>query len=153
MGRGEYPNVVRALVQSRVTGESEYAARVQQLLWITVAGGLGTALRYGVSVASARFLSAEMPFGTLLVNVLGSFALGVVAEALANATVLGVEARLILGVGLLGGFTTYSSFNLETLRLAQGGQLDRALLYAVATLVGCLVAGWAGMLMGRSYAA
>ena len=126
---------------------------MQQLLWISIAGGLGTALRYGVTVASARVLGGELPLGTLLVNVLGSFALGLVAEALAGTTVLGVEARLSLGVGLLGGFTTYSSFNLETLRLAQGGQLDRALLYAAATLVGCLVAGWAGLLIGRAYAA
>jgi len=126
---------------------------VQQLLWISVAGGLGTALRYGVGVASARMLGGELPFGTLIVNVVGSFALGVVAEALAGTTLLGVEARLLLGVGLIGGFTTYSSFNLETLRLAQGGQLDRALLYAGATLVGCLVAGWAGIAVGRGLAA
>lgn len=126
---------------------------MRQLLWISIAGGLGTALRYGVSVACARFLGAQLPLATLTVNVLGSFALGFVAEALAGAVVWGVEARLLLGVGLLGGFTTYSSFNLETLRLAQGGELDRALLYAAATLLGCLAAGWAGVALGRGLAA
>jgi fluoride exporter len=121
-----------------------------QVFWIAVAGGIGTALRYGVGVAAARSLGPELPFGTLMVNVLGSFALGVVAEALTGITFFGVEARLLLGVGLMGGFTTYSSFNLETLRLAQAGQLDRALLYAGATVLGCVLAGWAGLLLGRA---
>lgn len=124
-----------------------------QVFWIAVAGGIGTALRYGAGVAAARSLGGELPYGTLLVNVAGSFLLAVVAEALAGATLLGVEARLLLGVGLLGGFTTYSSFNLETLRLAQAGQLDRALLYAAATVLGCLLAGFAGVIVGRLAAA
>lgn len=123
-----------------------------QVFWIAVAGGIGTALRYGAGVAASRW-GGELPYGTLLVNALGSFALAVVAEALAGTTLLGVEARLLLGVGLLGGFTTYSSFNLETLRLAQAGQLDRALLYGAATVFGCLLAGLAGLVVGRAIAA
>jgi len=121
-----------------------------QVLWIALFGGLGTALRYGVGLASVRLLGPAFPFGTLAVNVLGSLALGVVAEGLAGVMVFGVEARLVLGVGLLGGFTTYSSFNLETLRLAEAGQLDRALLYGLATVVGCLLAGLAGLALGRA---
>lgn len=124
-----------------------------QLLWIAVAGGIGTALRYGVGVAAAGWLGGNLPYGTLLVNAVGSFALGAVAEALSGTTLLGIEARLILGVGLLGGFTTYSSFNLETLRLAQAGHLDRALIYGAATVLGCLLAGWAGILAGRALVA
>jgi fluoride exporter len=124
-----------------------------QLFWIAVAGGLGTALRYGVGVAAARLLGGELPYGTLLVNVVGSFVLALVAEALSGTLLLGVEASLILGVGLLGGFTTYSSFNLETLRLAQSGQLDKALLYTAATVLGCLLAGFAGLVVGRALAA
>lgn len=121
-----------------------------QVFLIAVAGGIGTALRYGAGLAAARSLDGELPYGTLLVNVLGSFALAVVAEALASVTLFGVQARLLLGVGLLGGFTTYSSFNLETLRLAQAGQLDKALLYAAATVLGCLLAGFAGVAVGRA---
>jgi CrcB protein len=124
-----------------------------QVFFIAVAGGIGTALRYGVGLAAARWLGGALPYGTLLVNIVGSFALAVVAEAMAGRTLLGVEARLVLGVGLLGGFTTYSSFNLETLRLAQAGQLDRALLYGAATVLGCLLAGFAGVVVGRALAA
>jgi CrcB protein len=124
-----------------------------QVFFIAVAGGIGTALRYGVGLAAARSLGGALPYGTLLVNIVGSFALAVVAEAMAGRTLLGVEARLVLGVGLLGGFTTYSSFNLETLRLAQAGQLDRALLYGAATVLGCLLAGFAGVVVGRALAA
>jgi len=117
-----------------------------------VAGGLGTLLRYGAGLAAARWLGIALPFGTLLVNVLGSFALGLVAEALPKATLVGTDARLVLGVGLLGGFTTYSSFNLETLRLAQRGELGLAAGYAAATFVICLVAGLAGLTLGRALA-
>lgn len=124
-----------------------------QLFLIAVAGGIGTALRYGAGVAAARSFGGALPYGTLFVNVIGSFALAVLAEALSGTVLLGVEARLVLGVGLLGGFTTYSSFNLETLRLAQSGQLDKALLYAAATVLGCLLAGFAGIAVGRTLAA
>lgn len=119
-------------------------------LWIGIAGGLGTLLRYGVGLASVRWLSATLPFGTLIVNVLGSFALGVVAEALHKTTIAGTDARLVLGVGLLGGFTTYSSFNLETLRLAERGQLGLAAGYALGTMLSCALAGIAGLAIGRS---
>lgn len=120
------------------------------VLWIALAGGLGSALRYGAGVLGARWLGPELPYGTLFVNVVGSFALGIVAEALAGSELLGVEARLVLGTGLLGGFTTYSSFNLEALRLAETGQLGRAVLYVAVTLVGCLLAGYAGLAAGRA---
>lgn len=121
-----------------------------QVLWIALFGGIGTALRYGVALACARLFGPALPLGTLAVNIVGSFALGVVGEALGQATVFGVPARLVLGLGLLGGFTTYSSFNLETLRMAQSGQVDRALIYGAVTLLGCLLSGLAGIALGRA---
>src|SRR5689334_15758051 len=121
-------------------------------LWIAVAGALGTLLRYGTGLAAARWLGTTLPWGTLLVNVVGSFALGVVAEALHRSTFAGADARLVLGVGLMGGFTTYSSFNLETLRLIERAQLGLAVGYASGTFVGCLLAGLAGLALGRALA-
>jgi len=117
---------------------------------IALGGAVGTALRYAIAVDFAERLGAQYPFGTLTVNVVGSAALGFVAEALAGQTVFGVEARLVLGVGLLGGFTTYSSFNLELLRMVEQQAFMRAAGYLAGTLFGCLVAGAGGIALARA---
>src|SRR5436190_2247364 len=88
-----------------------------KLIAISLAGALGTGLRYGISAAMLRWIGPSFPFGTLAVNVIGSFALAMVMELSGDRQIAGVSAKLVLGTGLLGGFTTYSSFNLETLRL------------------------------------
>jgi CrcB protein len=90
-----------------------------------------------------------MPWGTLLANLVGSFLLGLVASRAAGKTLLGVDAQLVLGVGVMGGFTTYSSFNLETIRLFEEAGAGRALLYVSATLIFCLAGGAAGLVLGR----
>lgn len=120
-----------------------------RLALVALGGGLGTALRYGAAVAMARWLGVGFPWGTLAVNVIGSFALAIVMEALPERPIGGVEARWVLGTGLLGGFTTYSSFNLETLRLVEQGAWGRASGYVLATLVGCMAAGLAGLAIAR----
>lgn len=95
-------------------------------------GALGAVLRYlvGEFVPSERF-----PFGTLVVNVVGSFALGVVTFAAASTGIV-----LFVGIGICGSFTTYSSFSVETVRLWESGSRLRAALYAVGTLCLCLLA-------------
>lgn len=122
-------------------------------LLLATAGAIGTALRHAVGVSLAHALGGAFPIGTWTVNVVGSFALGLVAGALTGSTLFGVDARLVLGVGLLGGFTTYSSFNLELLRLLEQGQWGRASLYLVGTVIGALLAGALGLLAGRTLAA
>ncbi len=87
-------------------------------------------------------------WGTLAVNLLGSFLLGVLVP-IALRGALSDQMRLVLGVGVMGGFTTYSTFNLEVLTLAQQGNGAHAALYALGTLVGCLAAGAAGLWLGR----
>ena len=116
---------------------------------IALGGGLGTALRYGVSVGMARWLGVGFPWGTLTANVVGSFLLGVVMEASGERELFGVQARLVLGAGVLGGFTTYSSFNLETIRLAEQGAWGRAGLYVAASVIVCLLAGVGGVALVR----
>lgn len=120
--------------------------------WLLVAlgGAVGTVLRRMVGLLSAQYLEAPFPLGTLAVNVLGSFSLGLVYYLAAEQTIAGVEARLVLGTGVMGGFTTYSSFNLETLLLLQQGQFSRALLYLGLTLTSCIVAGFAGLALGKA---
>ncbi len=122
------------------------------MAWLLVAlgGGVGSALRYGVNLASIATLGVWLPFGTLIVNVVGSFVLGVVMEALGGRTLGGVDLRLVLGTGVLGGFTTYSSFNLETIRLWEQGAHGRAAGYAIATFVVCLAAGYLGLALARA---
>lgn len=96
-----------------------------------------------------RWLGADFPWATLTVNVLGSFLLAVVMEVAGARDIAGVPAKLVLGAGLLGGFTTYSSFNLETIRLAEQGAYGRAGLYGIVSLVVCLMAGLAGIALAR----
>lgn len=118
-------------------------------LLIATGGAVGTLLRYGVGVGLAQWLGAGVPYGTLAVNLLGCLALGALMEAAPDARLFDVELRLLLGTGLMGGFTTYSAFNMETLRMLQQGQLGRAGAYLLATLLGCMVAGWLGVAFGR----
>lgn len=121
-----------------------------KLAAVALGGALGTALRYGVNIGMVRTLGPTFPWATLTVNVVGSLLLGVVMELSGTREVGGVSAKLVLGTGVLGGFTTYSSFNLETLRLFEQGAHTRALVYAVGTLALCLLAGLGGVVFARS---
>jgi CrcB protein len=90
------------------------------------------------------------PWGTLSVNVLGSFALGLVMQL--GLGLVGAETRILVTTGFLGGFTTYSTFNFETLRFAEHGHWTFFLANATATFLGCLVAGSLGAAIGRAVA-
>lgn len=118
-------------------------------LWIFVGGGLGTLARWGASGFVANRIGETFPWGTLLVNVSGSFIIGFFA------TVTGPEGRWLAGgtfrqffmIGLCGGYTTFSSFSLQTLALAEEGQWFRAGINTVASVVLCLVAVWLGHML------
>lgn len=116
--------------------------------WIMGAGALGSGARYLVGTWALESLGGGFPYGTLIVNVLGSFALGVVAH-LATASAWSPELRGAVAIGFLGGFTTYSSFNQETLTLLGGGASGTAALNIVVTLIAGLTAGWLGLLLAR----
>lgn len=119
-----------------------------QFLWICLGGAVATGARYLLNAGVVRALGAGFPWGILAVNLVGSFAMGSTAWVLQHSpAALSPTAQQALTVGILGGFTTYSSFNQETLRLATSGQWAAALLNVVFTLVGCAAAGlggWAG---------
>ena len=120
-----------------------------RFLLVCFGGALGTGARYLIATASAR-ATAKFPVGTLTVNVVGSFVISfVMVLALQKGSTISEDTRLFLTTGVLGGFTTYSSFNFETLRLAQGGALGIAAVYLAVTLVGCLIAGLLGMQAAR----
>lgn len=122
------------------------------LLWVFVGGGLGSAARYVVGVWALQRLGPSFPYGTAIVNLVGCFALGVVAH-LAASLAWTPEARAATVAGLLGGFTTYSSFNHETLMLIANGAAASALANIVVTLAGGLAAGWLGLVVARQLVA
>jgi CrcB protein len=117
---------------------------IARFFLVCLGGALGSGARYATSLWAASTFDVAFPFGTLIVNVAGSFLIGAVMELLPPS-----ELRLVLTVGVLGGFTTYSSFNEETLRLLRGGMMGGALLNLGATVAGCLIAGVAGLAVAR----
>ncbi|HXG03668.1 MAG TPA: fluoride efflux transporter CrcB [Candidatus Binatia bacterium] len=111
---------------------------MERLLLVAVGGGIGSALRYVVSVVAARGIGSDFPYGTLLVNLVGSFFIGLVQELGAEALLLPDSTRLFLATGMLGGLTTYSTFSYETVRLLQAGAWPQAWINVVVTTAGCL---------------
>lgn len=118
-----------------------------RLLLVCAGGALGSGARYLVSTWAAKALGPDFPRGTLIVNVVGSFALAAVLASRWEG--LSPELRLFLGAGVLGGFTTYSSFNFETLALLERGDAGLAAVNLGVTVGGCLLAGLAGLAVGR----
>ena len=114
---------------------------------ICVAGGLGSALRLLVDGLVRARVGASYPWGTTLINVSGSFGLGLLTGAAAHAG-LPHDLLLILGGGLMGGYTTFSTASLETVRLAQAGRLGAALANGVGMLVVSVAAAGLGIALG-----
>jgi fluoride exporter len=118
---------------------------VLRFVSICLGGALGTGARYLVGVWAAEALGAGFPYATLIVNVVGSFLISVVMSLSVDAGLIPVPVRLFLTTGIMGGFTTYSSFNYETLKLMQGGAWAVAAANVLVTLVGCAAAGLLGL--------
>jgi len=124
-----------------------------RLFWICLGGAAGTGARYLLSGWTLNKFGPAFPFGTLAVNVLGSFLLAVLMYVGVEADLMSPTLRLALTTGVLGGFTTYSTFSYETMRYLQEGVWGLAILNVFISVFGCLAAcvlGWAGarLLMG-----
>jgi CrcB protein len=120
-----------------------------RFLWICAGGAAGTGARYLLSGWALGTLGSAFPWGTLAVNVIGSFLLGLLMQVGLATPLLSPTLRLSLTTGVMGGFTTYSTFNYETIRYVQDGSWPVALANVAATLIGCFVAGLAGLAGGR----
>ena len=118
-----------------------------RLLWICLGGAIGTGARYLLSEWLLRVAGSGFPWGTLTVNVAGSFLLGLLVQV--GMSVERPTLLPALTTGLLGGFTTYSTFNYETLRFFQGDAWQTGFFYLGTTVAGCLAAGALGILSGR----
>ncbi len=122
---------------------------MQQLLAIAGGGALGAVMRFLVSSGVYRVLGKEFPYGTLTVNMLGSFFMGLCFILMVERNLVSMEWRSIIMVGFLGAFTTFSTFSMETLSLLESGELTRALLNILLSVTLCLVATWIGLTIGR----
>ncbi|HXV37296.1 MAG TPA: fluoride efflux transporter CrcB [Myxococcota bacterium] len=122
---------------------------MERFLWICLGGALGTGARYLVSGWVLAALGPAFPYGTLAVNVLGSFALGGVMHVGLATEWISPTLRLALSVGLTGGFTTFSAFSYETTHLLQEGAWGVALLNAGVSVVACVAATFLGLVVAR----
>ena len=117
---------------------------------VAAGGAVGSVARYLVGVWSVRVLGLAFPWGTLIVNLVGSFAIGLLAELIARRFNASMELRLLLVTGFLGGVTTFSAFSLDTIALYERGQVTTAAVYVLVSVVLSLAATFAGMAAIRS---
>jgi fluoride exporter len=115
-----------------------------QIILIALGGAIGSVCRYGLSTVVQRSTSPFFPYGTFTVNVTGCLVFGIIMGAARERFVLGPTERAFLLIGVLGGYTTFSTFTYETFALLQDGELVRAVVNAFGQLVCGLVALWAG---------
>lgn len=120
------------------------------VVWVFVGGGAGSALRWLASGWVARAAGTALPWGTLAVNVVGSFLLSLILHVGLTTDLLSPDARLALTTGAMGGFTTYSTFSYETLELLRAGALGLAAANVGVTVVLCLAASFLGLAAGRA---
>lgn len=121
-------------------------------LWVAIGGALGSMARYGCSSLVANWFGQTFPLGTLAVNVVGSLIIGFFATMTGpdGRVLVAPDVRQFVMVGLCGGYTTFSSFSLQTLSLAQDGEYLRAGLNVVGSVALCLLAVWVGYIAGAA---
>ncbi len=122
--------------------------------WLAVAAGgaLGSLARFWLAAGVAALTGPRFPWGTLLINILGSFIIGLVAALtlMPGRFPMSPDVRIFLMVGVCGGFTTFSAFSLQTLELLQSGEIVSAFGYIIGSVLLCLAAVWFGWFLGRA---
>ncbi|MBN8807917.1 MAG: CrcB family protein [Sphingomonas sp.] len=114
-------------------------------------GAVGSAARYGTGVLAGRWLGTVYPWGTLAVNLIGGFGMGLLAGSLARMG-SSESTRVLVGVGLLGGFTTFSAFSLDAVTMIERGQWGVAVGYALVSVIGSVLALFGGLYLVRGLA-
>lgn len=123
------------------------------LLCVCLGSAIGGGLRYLVALAALKFIGPGFPYGTLAVNVLGCYLLGLLMHLVATNELASPSLRLFLTTGIIGGMTTYSAFNYETTELIRSGPWEIGLLNLSATIALSFVAGLLGLATGRLWIA
>jgi CrcB protein len=128
----------------KITLTSTTGKSMNSIFLIAAGGAIGSVARYLMSIGIDRWLAINFPFGTLAVNIIGSFTIGLVAGLTDDKSL-----REFIMIGILGGFTTFSSFSLQTCNLAEGDRWGAASLYIMISIMCCLLATYAGQLVAH----
>ena len=123
---------------------------MKMILMVAMGGAVGSSFRYLVGVAAMRFLGMGFPWGTMIVNIAGSFIMGVLIALLALRFSVGNEVRAFLAIGVLGGFTTFSSFALDVVSLYEKKQYFASMGYMSISVIGSILALFLGLFVVRS---
>jgi CrcB protein len=124
---------------------------MEKLVFIGLGGFLGSIARYGLASLVQTKTESLFPYGTMLVNIIGCFLIGLLMTLFQERIVVSQNIRLFVIIGILGGFTTFSSFSYDTFALMKSGNLFGAGLNAGVSLFGCLIATWAGFYAGENF--
>jgi len=122
-----------------------------QILSIATGGAIGSVMRYAISNGVYALLGRGFPYGTLVVNVVGSLLMGLLFVTLVERLDVTPALRLAILVGFLGAFTTFSTFSIETLNLMQAGEIIKAGINVLVSVVLCIAATWLGFRIGRMW--
>jgi CrcB protein len=122
---------------------------MKMILFIASGGAIGAVMRYAASLGVYALLGRGFPYGTLFVNVAGSLLMGVLSVIMLDRVIVDPEWRAAILVGLLGSFTTFSTFSIETLNLLEQGDMMKAVANIALSIILCLAAVWIGVLLGR----
>jgi len=120
-----------------------------EILYLAVAGALGTVSRYLLSGGVYRLMGSDFAYGTLCVNILGSFVIGLIMQVGINTDVIPRSLMVVITTGFLGAFTTFSAFSYETISYVENGVWVMAAINIIANVVICLLATWAGITVGK----
>lgn len=123
---------------------------MEKYLFIGLGGFLGSIARYGLTTVVQMKSASLFPYGTLLVNIIGCFCIGLFITLFQEKVVVGQNFRIFIVIGILGGFTTFSSFSYDTFALMKAGNYLEAGWNTAGNLFGCLFATWAGYIVGES---
>ena len=121
-------------------------------LLVFIGGGLGSSLRHTVNMVSSRYLGTAFPYHTFIINITGSIVMGLIAGYLAFKGDAAQSWRLFLMTGILGGYTTFSAFSLDTALLYERGEIGLALLYVLGSVVLAILGLFAGLALVRHFA-
>lgn len=122
---------------------------LQSYILVFAGGGIGAALRYWLSGVVHERLGSAFPYGTLAVNILGCFVIGIVMASMQERFLAHPSLRVFLTIGILGGFTTFSSFSYETIAMLKDGEFFYSSVNILASLVCCIAGTWLGVIVGK----